>query len=344
MPTHDKPDSVMATGSIPRLGQRRFLVLVGATVASCSLLLGDWLITSWRRSDDLGDRFPPGVLADYLPEDSAAVLAVNVRQLRETPIGEQPLSPFLQRILVHAELRLPWLESTRIKPLDDFDTLLVSFASNVGGEPLLLARGRFDSSRFQIGPDKLQDKPLDRFRIWQDSDHDANQKTLLATVGDFLVVSKAKNRVQAALKQASGPRPVRMRDGTLRQLLEKVDRRQGLWLAASMKNLSPISGIDNYWLKMILRPLLAHAESVYGGITCAEDLRAELHFSTATDADAAQLEADLKNICEVAPGLTLLAHTDELLPLLRLLAAGQIRREGKTIQLRCQIAAEQLEK
>jgi hypothetical protein len=94
---------------------------------------------------------------------------------------------------------------------------------------------------------------------------------------------------------------------------------------------------------MLLRPLFAHAESVYGGITCAEDLRAELHFGTATDEDAAQLEMDLQSICEAALGAALLGRQKELLPLLRLLAAGQIRREGKTILLRCRLTADQLE-
>ena len=109
-----------------------------------------------------------------------------------------------------------------------------------------------------------------------------------------------------------------------------MDRRQSVWLAASIKSLGPISGIDNFLLKMVLRPLPAHAESVYGGIVCSEDMQAELHFRTATAAEAAQLENDLASIRDlVREGSWLLGRQKELLPLLGLLGTAQIRRDGR---------------
>lgn len=348
MAPYDKHDSLIAAHSNSRR-PRRLFVLASAVGACATVLFAAffcvWVLEARRDEDaDLGNRFPPGVLADYVPADSAAVLAVNVRRLRETLIGQPHLKPLVHQFLKQAECRLPWLDSTRINLLDDLDTLQISFASNGSGEPVLLARGRFDCSRFHIGPDQLEAKSLDGFRVWEFNDPLSKANTLLVVVGDTLVVSRARERVQAALKQASDPQPIRVRDATLHELLMKVDRRQSLWLAASIKRLGPVSEIDNYLLKMLLRPLLAHSESVRGGITCGEDVRAELHFRTATDEDAAQLEADLKSICEAAPGAALLGRQNELLPLLRLLASGQIRREDKTILLRCLLSADQLEK
>ncbi len=348
MASDKKHDSSMAAKHIPRR-PRRMLLLAGATAVCFAFLLAIvfciWELRAGRnRDDDLNNRVPAGALADYVPEDSAAVLVVDVRQLRETPIGRQYLWPSMQQVTRQMEWRLPWLKLAGINPLDDFDTLRISFASKGSGEPILLACGPFDRSCLKIRPDKLQESTLDHFRIWEFREPDAKQTTLIAPVADMLVVSETRNRVQAALKQASDPQPIRVRDAILRQLLAKVDRRQCLWLAASVKNLASISQIDNYLLKMILRPLVAHAETVYGGITCTEDLQAELHFSTATEADASQLEADLRSICEAAPGILLLGRKNELLPLLRLLAAGKINREGKTILLRCRLTADELEK
>lgn len=348
MAPHDKHDSSMAAKSIPRR-PRRLRVLAGAT-GTCfavlfAILFCVWVLRARRDGNaDLGNHFPPGVLADYVPEDSAAVLAVNVRQLRETLIAQPHLRPLLQQLIKQAEGRLPWLDPTEISLLDDLDTLLISSASNSRGDPVLLARGRIDGSRFHSGPDQLQAKIRDGFHIWEYNDPSSKQNTLLVIVGDTLVVSKAQGRVQAALKQASDPQPIRVRDTMLRELLMRVDHRQSLWLAASIKRLGPVSDIDDYLLKILLRPLLAHSESVFGGITCGEDLQAELHFSTATDEDTAQLEADLESICAAAPGAALLGRHNELLPLLRLLAAGQISREGKSILLRCRLPADQLEK
>lgn len=342
----DRTNRSPQTGGISSRLARHPFVLAGtagaALVFSLALLLGAWLFWGWR-NDDLGDRLPPGALADYVPEDSEAVLAVNLRRLREAPIGKQKLSPCLQQLIGQAERQLPWLALAGIKCSDDIDTLLISFAPGTGEEPLWLAQGRFDPSRFQIGPDKLQEKGLDHFRVWEFHERGAKRTTLLAAVGDALVASETPSRVQAALKQASDPRPARVRDAKLRELMTKIDRQQSLWLAASIRSLGPVSGIDNYLLKMVLRPFLTRAESVYGGFTCAEDLQAELFFTTATDEDATQLETDLKTLREAAPGAALLNRQNEWLPLMRLLSAGQIRRDGKTISLRCRLTPDQLE-
>jgi hypothetical protein len=339
MSANDRTNRLLAVDGISRRRPRWLFVVAGAAGAVLlACLFGAWLLRGSLRHD-LGNRFPPGVLADYVPEDSEAVLAVNVRQLLEAPSGRKHLGALVQLLSGQVERELPWLGLAGIKLTDDIDTLFISFAPRNSEEPICLARGRFDLLRFQPGPDKLQEKTLDGFRVWEYTDRPAKRTTLLTIVGDMLVVSETPGRVQAALKQASDPQPIRVRDATLRELLMKVDRGQSLWLAASVRNLGPISGIENYLLKMVLRPLLAHAESVYGGITCEEDLQAELHFGTSTDEDADQLETDLKSLCEAAPGAALLAQQNEMQPLLRLLGAGQIRRDGNTILLRCRLPA-----
>jgi len=346
MDVHENKDPCKVTDSGARRRRLRWFVLAGRLGTGLALLLAIsysiCLFYLWH-GDKAGDRFPPGVLADYVPEDSAAVLAVNFRQLLESSIGQQ-LKPLMERLIVRSARQMPWLELSEINPLDDIDTLLIFFPSTVGGEPVALAQGRFEPSRFQIGPGMLEEKDLDRFRVWEHHDRPAKQTTWLAAVGDMLVVSGSRSRVQAALRQASAPQPVSVGERQLRELLTKVDRQQSLWLAASVKKLGPVSGIDNFLLKMVLRPLAAHAETVYGGITCAEDMRAELYFSTGLDDGAAQLEADLKSICEAAPGAALLDPHKELLPLMRLLAAGQIHRQGKTVRMQCRLSADQLTK
>lgn len=339
MNANDRTDCSPAASGMSRRHRRRLFVLVGAIGAVLlACLFGAWLLRG-SLSDDLGSRVPSGVLADYVPEDSEAVLAVNIRQLLGTPSGRKHLEPFVQQLSEQAERELPWMRLAGIKPKDDLDTLFISFSPGASTETLGLARGRFDRSRFQIGPNELQVTTLDHFRVWEYKERAAKQATLLTTVGDTLVVSQTPSRMQAALKQAGDPQPIFVRDATLRELLAKVDRRQSVWLAASIRKLGPISGIENYLLKMILRPLLSHAESVYGGISCDEDLQAELNFGTSSEEHADQLETDLKSLCEAAPGAALLGRQNEIEPLLRLLGAGQIRREGKTILLRCRLPA-----
>lgn len=340
-------DPARATDGTPRRRPWLLCLWAGLTLAALAGLMvfffRDELFCRWRTENDRNNRFPPGVLADYVPADSEAVLALQVRSLLASPVGRRQLAPVLQYLIRQGGSRLRWMDLLDINPIEDIDYLKVSFAA-AGGEPLWLARGRLDRARIQIGPDKLQEKVLDRFHVWEYSDRRAKRTTLLALVGDMLVGSESRNRLQAALKYASNPRPLPVRDATLRELLAKVDRRQSLWLAASLKNLGSLDGIEDYWLRSILRPPLAHAEGVYGGLTCAEDVQVELHFRAATAEHAAMLETDLQSICDAAPGAAfLLGRRKELQPLLRLLGSGTITREEKRVHLHCRLAADQTE-
>jgi hypothetical protein len=328
-------DPYPATDGISRRRPWRAFAMAGVAGAALAVLLG-------FSGEERDGSYPPGALADYMPEDSEALLFVDVRSLRESPIGWLHLRPTLQQLLGSVQGRLPWLDALGINPFDDLDTLQISFAPGAGGQPLWLTRGRLDRSRLQTAAGKLQATTLDRFPVWECADRSTKRTTVLARVGDALVVGETRGRVLAALKEASDPRRIEVRDATLRELLTKVDRRQSLWLAASVAGLGPLGEIKGLGL---LRPLLGHADSVHGGITCADDLRAELHFHAVSDEDAARLETTLKSIRETAatPGAAwLLGIPKELLPLLRLIGTGKISRKGKAILLRCRLTADQL--
>lgn len=338
---NDRNNPLAAMDGIPRRRLRNLLLLTGLLLAGLGLggfLFRDRLQHLWHIEDDLGKRFPPGALAEYVPEDSQAVLAVNVRQLQESPAGrqQQQLAPAVQLFIHRSGGRVHWIDLLGINLFDDLDTILISFAPATGEEPLWLIRGRLDRSSMQIGPNKLHETSLDRFRVWEYSDRREKRTTIIAPVGDMVVVSESRVRMRAALEQASNPRPLVVRNRALDELLTKVDRQQALWFAASFKELGPLTEIEDYWLKLLLRPLLAHAESAYGEITCADDLRAELHFRAATAEEAGQLEMSLESIRNIVrEGASLLIRQKELLPLLRLLGAGEIHRDGTMILLNC---------
>lgn len=344
MGENDRNNPSIAAVALVR--RRRWCRFVLAILIVASLGLGGFLFRArllplWHIGDELGNRFSPDALADYVPEDSQAVLAVNLRQLREAPAGRQQLAPVVQQLIRRSGGRVHWIDLLGINALDDLDTLRISFAPATGEEPLWLLRGPLDRSRLQIGPDKLQETNLDRFRVWVYSDRRENRTTLIAPVGDMLVVSESRVRLRTALEQASNPQPILLHNRTLDELLTKVDRQQTVWLAAAFKGLGPVTEIEDYWLKLLLRPLLAHAESAYGGIRCAEDLSVELHFRAATEEEAGQLEMSLQSICDIIrEGASLLVRQKELLPLLRLLGTAQIHREGTMILLRCRLTAD----
>ncbi len=346
MGDNNSVDRSTSPDGVPRRHSWR-IFFAGVTVIVLVLLLGflfrDRIPDLWRADDVSDNTFPAGALSDYVPEDSEAVLAVNLRELRETPTGRRLLEPALKRLVLEKDERFDWIDCLGVHPLDDLDFLQISFAPSRGEQPLWLARGRFDPSRFQIGPGKLQKKTLDHFRVWEYAARPSKRVTSLALVGDALVAGETPTRLIVALRQASNPHLIIIRDRTLRELLTKADRRQNVWLVASLRKVGPAARIHNFMLQSILNPLFNQAEGVHGGLTCAEDVRAEFHFRTATEDGAAKLEMELNNIVLLAQGAPVLwSQEKELLPLLRLIAAGQVSREKNTISLRCRLAGNEL--
>lgn len=339
-------DPLKATDGQPRRHPWRPYLWAGLLGAVLALLLGllfrAGFPLSWPWSGAQENLFRPGALSDYIPEDSEAVVAVDVRSLRESPTGRQVM-PSLRQFIRQGEQRLRWPTLTGINSVEDLDSLTISFAPGSGGQPLWLARGRFDPARFQLGPDRLQVKTAEHYRVWEYQDRPARRSVWLAPAGDTLIVSATPSRVLAALEQGRHPATVEVRDASLRESLGEVDRTQTLWLAVSFKHLGSASEVESTWLKMILTPLFRYAESVQGGLICAEDVRAELHFRAATEENATRLEADLQNLRDLVPGaVLLLGRQREFVPLLRLLGSAQTSREGKMISLSCRMTAEQL--
>src|SRR5579884_3922837 len=112
-PDH-KHGSSRAAESILRRPRR--LLLVAGTTSACFavlivIIVSTWLLCAGRSGDDdLNNRVPAGVLADYVPADSAALLVVDIRQFRETPMGRQHLWPAMKQLAQRMQWRLPWLK------------------------------------------------------------------------------------------------------------------------------------------------------------------------------------------------------------------------------------------
>jgi hypothetical protein len=207
---------------------------------------------------------------------------------------------------------------------------------------LLLFRGRIDPSHFQTGPGEVSRRVVAadaaRFALYEYLDRRRGEVVRLAPAGEYLAVCDAQAPVLAALQSAAAPCPTAPRDSQLRDLLGIVDRRQQLWLAVSMEQLRPVPRLDSRALEMILRPILQYADAIWGGLTLADDVRAEFVFQARDEAAARNLEELVRSSCEVAQGAPLLPGVDRaLLPLFRLAGSGEVSRNGTAVRLTCRL-------
>lgn len=297
----------------------------------------------WPREKVFSD-FKSGALEGYIPPGAAGVLAADLQQMRESPVVRDHLMGSMKKILERAEGQEKWITLVGADPVKDLDALQVAiFPGGSGRAPLWLARGRFDSSRFQTGPGKLQAKVADGYRVYEH--RQAGQPvTYLAPAGDFLVISQDRAAVQTALNHAAGKAEAGAPDPALQKLLEKVNRKKSMWLAVAFDKVGRVGELQNLTLDKVLRPVFEHAQAVYGGINCGKDLTADFHMPCRDGAGAQNVEGALNSSIDVAKGAALLSFGSgtDLQPVIALIASGQVSREGTTVRLQCNVPADRL--
>jgi hypothetical protein len=280
------------------------------------------------------DAFPPGALDNYLPPDTAAVVSIDLRELRDKGVLDKPLGKELHEALTADELGLPF-RLLGVDPAADVDTVRLAFSARDHGRPLVFLRGRFDRGRFQTGPGQLEEFRQDGFRLYRFKD--AGREITLAQAGDTLVAGLVRQRVVAALRCVSGKGTATLNDERLKAILDKVDRNRAVWLAANLARLgAPMMPRE---IAAPLRPVFEETEGLWGGVVWGEAIQAEVNFSTGAEANAVRLEAHLKEVVKVARLLALLPGRNEYVTaLLRLLADPGITRRGNEVTLQTRLS------
>ena len=104
----------------------------------------------------------------------------------------------------------------------------------------------------------------------------------------LLLMCDKPSRVTEALEDTVAGRKPALDDALLADLLKKVDRRQSIWGAASLKKLSPIPKLKLATVETLLRPILQNADAVYGGFQCGDDITGTIYLVASSDEKAGQ--------------------------------------------------------
>src|SRR5947209_2985124 len=103
--------------------RRRVLAFVLLTVVAAAVFLvlhfGNFFATA---------TFPPGALNDYLPPDTAAVIAFDLQDLRAKNAQEKPLGKALFEALTKEDIGIPFA-LLGIDPAADVDLIRLAFTA-----------------------------------------------------------------------------------------------------------------------------------------------------------------------------------------------------------------------
>ena len=255
------------------------------------------------------------------------------------------------RSLPHFRNRLVPNEAQKSLGVDvakDIDWIQVISVAGDTDHPLLLASGEFDVAKFKPAPPhglRQVNKPGDRYRLYELPVATWPRPLTLAP-GDHLVLMCDKpSRVTDVLADVAANKMPALDDALLDELLKtKVKRdEQTIWGAASLKKLEPIAlDLGMKEAAPAIRAILKNARAVYGGISCGDDkVHGTIYFLADSEKEALEVEQNLGRLCFLAKTAAVfpsLANIPpETMPLVKFLATGEVKRDGKTVTLNCQL-------
>jgi hypothetical protein len=340
-------------GSGARPGRAHTAAIVVSLLAVVlALACAVWVWWPWLLGrKPIVETFPAGALDDYVPENAAAVLDLNLKQIGAAPVVQLHIKPALDHLVQRSEHNHRWAALVGFDPFKDVEWLRVVFVGGDTANPLWIARGHFDPARFQVGPGKLQPKVVDRFRVFEAPDAHGATATL-AHADDYLLACDAQQYVLDALNHAADGKKSEPADAALREQLKAVDRKQSVWLAVSLTKLGRVPSLHSIAAETVVRPVFNRAQAAQGGFTFGDDLQADFAMTARDEATATELEQALKSRTDAARDLArgweltqrlgLFSGESDLLPVVRLVGAGGVTREGTTVRLRCRLPADQL--
>ena len=145
----------------------------------------------------------------------------------------------------------------------------------------------------------------------------------------------ARPRVVDALRKVKGKQAPTLDDAALKALLDTVDRKRAVWVAA---DLAKLGRPQQLLFEAQLRPILELARTLSGGIVWGEDLGVAIDFGARDEADAIRLVEHLQGVKKLAAALVLFPGIEEYRKaFLRMFANAEVRRDGKDVTLRSRL-------
>ncbi|HEY7315040.1 MAG TPA: hypothetical protein VH643_37185 [Gemmataceae bacterium] len=244
----------------------------------------------------------PGRAADldpYLPDDTENVLNLNVRQILDSPLIKKHALEAGQEALRGNDQIQDILKDLGFDPFKDLDRVIV--ASPGGTEKdrgLVIVHGRFDLDKFKAkgeeaaknNPDNLKITKIlgGKHLLYEVNLPDYDMPLFVALAGrDTLLVSAGKDYVVDALKKMGKSDKPALKNKDFKTLLEKVDGRQSLSLAAvqtpAVKD--AIGGLPGD-----VKGMIEKIQALGGGVTLTDEVKLELVVTTKTAKEAKDLK------------------------------------------------------
>ncbi|HLN28217.1 MAG TPA: hypothetical protein VK395_10780 [Gemmataceae bacterium] len=288
----------------------------------------------------------------YLPNDTAIVAAVNVKQIVESPLIKKYALPHLQDALKKDDETSKILNAVGFDPTKDLTSLTISF-DGVSSEPkvAVIVHGQFDVDKLAAKAEEEAKNKPDKLVIHKEADGKVYEITapdgkpgFVAIIDKTTIIfSNQKEYVNDALAKAAGKKKSDV-SKELRTAIEKQDANQSLWAIIPGETLKKSEFINVAEEKA--KKNIEKIENIVLGITVSKDVKFKVDIATKSADSAKELAEDLKEALNQAKGfLALVAGQQKNIgPIVDLVGAMKLATDGSSITIKSEVSQELIEK
>ncbi len=288
----------------------------------------------------------------YLPDNTEAVLVVQVRQILEAPVFQKSFRRLLNTVLQDNPDTQPLAGFLDAGGLKDLARVTVAFPPGVPERKgVVIVRGRFDLAKLKPladalarnTPVTLKIRPADKVPLYEILIDDPPAVHVFAACPEagVLVVSPSRDAVLDAIAKGAGRKVTRL-DKDFQALLNQVDTKQSLWLAGRV----PEQVKKNLANRPQLKPFAGKMLAFQGGIRLDEGVTAGFSLQMADE----QAATDLRQMLDLAKGLANLyiSNTPALKnaapTITEILESARLTRQKAQVRLEVTVSEELIEK
>jgi hypothetical protein len=288
-----------------------------------------------------------------LPEDTGAVITVNVRQILDSNLVKKHALDLIKQGIQDQEEVQKVMKALGLDPLKDVDQVVIAAPDlSENNKGLVIVSGRFDPAKIKATAADAAKKQADQFKLHQVGAHQVYEikvpdqpEPMFAAVADAktLVAAPTKEYVADALDKANGKKAGGLKNKEMAALLQQADGRQSAWMvmggSALEKGLP--AGVDDN-VKAFLKKL----DMVAGGLTVTDDVKMQVVLG-AKDPQAAK---DLHKVVTegINQGVGVLAllagQQKELAPLVDVVKGIRTTSKDKAVTINATVPADLIEK
>jgi hypothetical protein len=273
----------------------------------------------------------------YLPNDSEAVITLNVKQLLEAPLIKNNLEQ-LKGLVQGIGGAQGVLDDLGFDPFKDVDTVTVAMVKNPN-QAMLLVSGKFDPAKIAAQAEKVAKNKPDTLKVTKSGNYtiyeakapEKNETVYTAVVdGGLLVASPNKSAVVDVLDKKAGMKQTELKKD-LQAALTAGNRQQSISITSLAGPLAA-SG----------QPFVEKIKTLSGGITVTDEVKAEVVLNAKDAKDAKSIETELNDNLDMVKALVDNAAqvNQGLKPLVDAVGTLKLSSQGNNVTLKGLISKE----